>query len=244
MAFAMSGCAGLQYMKTNDLWANGDEAFDEGRYDDAIPYYDEIVSRDHDESRALLMRGIARERDGDPRGALRDLGDAGDLGETRATLYRINLNIARGDTSGAEADLSQLASAGLEGKDRVIQLTLLGTLRLKQNKPRLAAQNLERAIKEGAAYHDHGTREHVNNAHHNAAEAYYTLGDFERAHSHYDRYMGGGGDSSGADFYMLGLLAYLNGDYDASDAALSKADPALVAEGAKVLDDPSFGAGR
>ena len=40
------------------------------------------------------------------------------------------------------------------------------------------------------------------------------------------------------------LMAYLAGDFDASDRALAKADPAQVAEGAKILDDPSFGAGR
>ena len=135
----------------------------------------------------------------------------------------------------------------------MVQLTLLGTLRLRQNKPRMAVQNLERATKEGAAFNDFGTRRHVANAHYNCAEGYYQLGDFERAYGHFRSYMNSGqGDldeddevsGSGRDFYMFGLLAYLAGDFEAADEHLAKADPDLVEEGAKILDDPGFGARR
>jgi tetratricopeptide (TPR) repeat protein len=233
-------------MKTTDLWANGDAAFDEGRYNAAIPYYDEILHRNSNESRALLQRGVAKERDGDDLGALRDYGAAGDLGDSRATLYSANLNNSRGDTSGSQGDMSQLSNAGLTGANRIVQLVLLGTLRLEQGKPRMAAQNFERAIAEGAQHADYSTRGHVANAHYNAGQAYYQLGDFDRAYNHMRGYMQVADASSGAganDQYMLGLLAYLAGDFEASDAALAKADPAEVAQGAKILDDPSFGGG-
>lgn len=250
IALTCSGCNSLQYMKTEELWAHGDAAFDESRYDDSIPYYDEILNREDSESRALLMRGVARERDGDPRGALRDYSRAGSLGETRGLLYSANLNIERGDMAGAESDLAALKDSGLGGRNRVVQLTLLGTLRLKQNKPRMAAQNLERAVQEGAAFHDYTIRKHVSDAHYNAAQAYYQLGDFERAYAHFSSYVGAGDrgseqvSASGNDYYMLGLLAYLSGDFDAAETHLAKADPDRVEEGARILDDPGFGARR
>jgi tetratricopeptide (TPR) repeat protein len=243
-----SGCSGLEYMETNELWAKGDEAFDEGRYDDAIPYYDELIDRNESESRAILFRGVSRERDGNPDGAARDYSRAADLGEVRALLYSANMNIAVGDTTGAEGDLAALRDAGLTGRDRVVQLTLLGTLRLRQGRHRMAIQSLERAVSEGGSYNDYVTRVHVGNAHHNAAEAYYAMGDFERAYGHFLSYMrgGDGGEASGSsqDHYTLGLLAYLAGDYDASETHLAKADPALVAEGQQILDDPGFGPGQ
>jgi tetratricopeptide (TPR) repeat protein len=239
-----SGCNSLQYLESEELWARGDAAFDEGRYDDSLPYYSELVKREHDDSRALLFRGVARERDGDPRGALRDLSKAGDLGETRGLLYSADLNITNGDFDAAEADLGALRDAGLTGRDRVVQLTLLGTLRLKQNRPRMAAQNFERAAKEGAAFQDRSTRRHVADAHYNAAQAYYQMGDFQRAYEHFRGYMNDAGGGSGRDHYMMGLLAYLAGDFDTADQHLAQADPDLVERGAKILDDPGFGARR
>ncbi len=245
-----TGCQSLRYHSNDELWASGDSAFDRGDYDDAIPYYDELLRRNDAEARALLMRGVAHERTAETHAALEDYAKAGRLGETRALLYRANLNIKRGDTAQAEQDLGALRGAGLSGADRVIQYTMIGTLRLQQGQPRLAVKSFEQAIAAGKSA---AAGRHVRDAHYNAAQAYYELGDFGRAYDHYLAYAGGGGgvDEFGEpaaadpnDAYMLGLLAYLAGDFDASDAHLSRADPEQVAEAAKVLDDPSFGAGR
>ena len=51
-------------------------------------------------------------------------------------------------------------------------------------------------------------------------------------------------EASPEDYYLLGLLAYLAGDFDAADAHLARADADMVEEAARILDDPSFGAGR
>ncbi len=241
-----SGCQSLRYHSNDELWAGGDAAFDRGDYDEAITYYDELLRRDDGERRALLMRGVAHERTAETRAALEDYAKAGTLGEHRALLYRANINIKRGDTGAAEADLGQLRNAGLSGSDQVIQLTLIGTLRLMQGQPRMAVKTLEQAISAGQ-----GSGRHVRDAHYNAAQAYYQLGDFGRAYDHYLAYSGGGSVSrfgepaavDATDAYMLGLLAYLAGDFDAADAHLSRADPEQVAEAAQILDDPSFGAG-
>ncbi|MEZ6186287.1 MAG: hypothetical protein R3F62_14930 [Planctomycetota bacterium] len=127
-------------------------------------------------------------------------------------------------------------------REQLLQLTLIGTLRLEQGNSRLAAQNLERATQVGASYRDGATRRHLADAHYNASMAYYQLGDFGRAYSHLESYAELNPPSP-EDSYHLGLLAYLAGDFSASDAHLRRADPSLVNQAAQTLDDPNFGAG-
>lgn len=238
-----SGCQTLRYHSEAELWAESDAAFDRGDYDDAIPYYDELLRRDDADTHALLMRGVSHERTGSPGQALMDYGGASRGGDLRAVLYRINLNIKRGDTGAAEEDLAQLKNAGLAGSDRVVQMVLIGSLRLAQGQPRMAAAAFEQAIRAGEAT---AAADHVRDAHYNAAQAYYQLGDFGRA---YDHYLAAtqGGDYGGdygpdpVDAYMLGLLAYLAGDFDAAESHLAQADPDMVTDAAEVLEDPTFG---
>lgn len=252
-----SGCSSLRYSSDEELWAESDAAFDGGRHDDAIPYYDEIVRRNESEAKAYLRRGISHEREGETREALQDYARAGSLGETRAYLYRANLNIRSGALAEAEGDLGALSGVTLAGRDQVVQLTLIGTLRLGQGQHRMAAQSLQRAVELGSGYHDPVTRQHVADAHYNAAEAYYQLGDFTRAYDHMIGYASKSGPSdtseqglldeaqshlSGSDNYMLGLLAYLNHDFEAADVHFARADPALVAQAREELGDPSLGA--
>lgn len=252
-----SGCSSLRYSSEEELWAESDSHFDAGRHDDAIPYYDELVRRDESESKALLRRAISHEREGNTRQALQDYARAGSLGEVRAYLYRANLNIRTGALSEAEQDLGAVAQVSLAGRDQVVQLTLVGTLRLAQGQHRLAAQSLQRAVEIGEGYQDPQSRQHVGNAHYNAAEAYYHLGDFSRAYDHMIGYASKSGPSdlteqglldrpashlSGADNYMLGLLAYLNHDFEAADIHFSRADADLVAKAREELGDPSLGA--
>jgi len=251
-----SGCSSLRYADEDELWTEGDGHFDAGRHDDAIPYYDEIVRRDENQAKALLRRAISAEREGNYQSALRDYAKAGSLGDTRAWLYRANLNISTGALGEAEADLTHLANSSLQGRDQVIQLTLVGTLRLAQGQHQMAAQSLQRAVEMGGGYSDPDTRRHVANAHYNASEAYYHMGDFSRAYDHmigYASKSGGGSTTeqglldqpathlSGQDHYMLGLLAYLNHDFDAANTHFSRADAELVAKAREEFGDPTLG---
>ena len=188
------------------------------------------------------MRGVSYERTGETSGALADYAKVGHQGDVRGLLYSANLHIERGQFGAAEADLGRLKSMGLSGRDRVIQLTLIGTLRLEQRQYMMAAQNLERAIDEGSAFGDPTVRGRVRDAQMNAAQCYFHLGDFGRAYDHAVAYAQGG-SMSGRDHYTVGLIAYLAGDFTTADAHLAQADANLVARAAEILDDPSFGAG-
>lgn len=251
VALGTSGCTSLRHKSTDELWAESDTAFNQGRYDEAEPYYDELIRREEGTTKAHLMRGVARERTGEDSGAIEDYQTAGGKGEIRALFYSADLNIRRGDYGAAEADLGALRNMGLGGRDTVVHLTLLGTLRLKQKQYLFAAQNLERACEGGATFRDPTMSQHVRNAHYNAAQAYYQLGDFGRAYDHMCAYAGTTPNNptetthplDGEESYLMGLLAYLAGDFGAADHHLANADPDLVARAADVLDDPSFGAG-
>lgn len=253
-----TGCSGLRYEDDDTLWAESNDRFDSGQYEDSIEYYDEILRRDEEEARALLRRAIAHERTGETSQALRDYARAGELGESRGWLYRANLNIKTGALGEAEQDLTRVRNANLDNRDQVVQLTLVGTLRLKQGQTQMAAQSLERATDLGKGYNDADTRRHLANAHYNASDAYYKLGDFSRAYDHMLSYASTSGPSptseqelleaapghlSGRDNFMLGLLAYLNHDYEAAEIHFSRADPDLVDEARKELDDPTLGSG-
>jgi len=251
---AASGCSSVQYMETNELWAEGDARFDSGDYDGAIPYYDELLRRDEDNANARIMRGVAYERTGETSSALSDYGTAGRQQDVRGYLYSANLHIRRGELGQAEEDLRRLRDLRPQGADRVAHLTLLGTLRLKQGDHRMAAQNLERAITEGEGRGGPTIRGRVRDAHYNASKAYYNLGDFGRAYDHFVAYAvdgrgaerditGGSVQLGPSDSYQLGLLAWLAGDFETADFHLAHADPDAVARGAEVLGDPTFGAG-
>lgn len=241
----VSGCTSLRHKSTDELWSESDRHFDEGRYADARPYYDELLRRQEEDAKARLMRGVAHERTGATGDALVDYQRVGEQGDARGLLYRADLNLRMGDLAGAEADLTRLRDLGLGGREVVMHLTLVGILRQKQGQHLLAAQSFERATRDGASFTDPVTARCVRDAHYNAAQSYYRLGEFARAYEHMLAYAGRAGQEgavSGDDAYLLGLLAYLSGDFDAAEAHLARATPALVAEGAQALDDPSFGA--
>jgi tetratricopeptide (TPR) repeat protein len=253
-----TGCSSLRYSSDDELWAESDQRFDSGQYEDSVEYYDEILRRDEESAKALLRRGIAHERSGENNAALRDYAAAGRAGDHRGYLFRASLNIDIGATSEAEEDLALLRDAGLNGRDQVIQLALVGALRLAQGQHQLAAQSLERATEMGKSYNDADTRRQVSKAHQNASQAYYKLGDFSRAYDHMISYASASSGTtlseqdlldspadhlSGADHFMLGLLAYLNNDFEATEIHLSRADGALVAQAREELDDPTFGTG-
>lgn len=187
------------------------------------------------------MRGVSHERTGNSSPALADYAQAGHHGEISALLYSASLHVKQGEHEAAERDLERLRDMGLSGRDQVLQLSILGELRLQQGQNSLAAQSSARCAEQGAGYGDSVIREKVHLANFTAAIAYYRMRDFGRAYDHAVAFADGG-DMDGEQAYMVGLIAHLAGDFDASDRYLAQADPELVAEGQKILDDPSFGA--
>lgn len=238
------GCSSLRYKKSEDLWAESDQKFRSGAYSDAIPYYDELLRRDEQDARARRLRGISRDRTGETQGALEDYEKAASHGDATVLLYRANLNIKSGYYDAAERDLGALRDAPLDSHQKVAQLTLVGTLRLRQGNARLAAQSLERACDMARGAADPGTMAHARDAQYNAAEAYYRLGEFDKAVEHIDQYArlseATGNALDGEDYYQLGILHYLSGDFEGSRGYLSKADPDRRAKAAEILGDPTF----
>lgn len=244
LVFVGTGCSSLRYKKTEDLWAESDQKFRGGQYADAVPYYDELLRRDENDSRARLRRGISRDRSGATSEALDDYQKVGDSGNAEALLFKANLDIKAGFFDAAERDLTALKGASLDVHQQVAQLTLLGTLRLKQGQVRLAVQNLERACEQARGQSDSYTLGHARDAHYNASQAYYQFGEFQSALDHMESYRqiseqtGAGCD--GRDYYQLCILHYLSGDMDGARAYLPKADPEMRKKAGEVFNDQAF----
>jgi tetratricopeptide (TPR) repeat protein len=242
------GCSSLRYKKSEDLWAESDQRFRNGAYSDAIPYYDELLRRDDQDGRARRLRAISRDRTGETQGALEDYEKAASRGDSSSLLFRANLNIKSGYYEAAERDLAALRDAPLDSHEKVAQLTLVGTLRVRQGNWRLAAQSLERAcdLSRGAA--DPFTMAHARDAHYNAAQAYYQMGEFDKAMEHVDQYArlsdASGNALDGEDYYQLTLIHYLAGDFEGARGFRAKADPDKCAQAAKTLNDPAFWGGK
>jgi tetratricopeptide (TPR) repeat protein len=244
LMFLGTGCSSLRYKKTEDLWAESDQKFKGGQYGDAVPYYDELLRRDDNDTRARFYRAVSKDRSGATTDALDDYQRAADGGQTKALLWRAGLDIKSGFLDAAEKDLQGLRSAQLDTGDQVAQLTLIGELRLKQGNPRMAVQSLERASELAKTQSDSETLGHARDAHYNAATAYYQLGEFQSAMEHMEQYRqisettGGGLDAK--DYSMLCLTHYLSGDMEGARAYVGKCDPEWRRKAAQDFGDTAF----
>jgi tetratricopeptide (TPR) repeat protein len=245
MALALgSGCSSLRYEKSEDLWAQGDDKFKNGQFADSIPYYDELLRRDDNDTKARLKRGIARDRSGDTSDALTDYGTLADAGDGRALLFRAQMEVRDGLYDQAEKDLAGLRGMSLNEHQEVIQYGLVGELRLKQGKARMAIQSLEKAIELGSSSADSDTLIHVRQAHYNAGEAYFQMGQYQSATEHLEAYKDladkTGGDVDGHTYYKLCIVHYMSGDLEGARAYLSKADPVSLKKAGDTFQDPDF----
>jgi len=244
LMFLSVGCTSLRYKKTEDLWAESDQKFKAGQYGDAVPYYDELLRRDENDTRARLYRGISKDRSGATTDALDDYQRCADGGQTKALLWRAGLDIKSGFLDAAERDLQALRGVTLETNEQVAQLTLIGELRLKQGNARMAVQSLERASDLAKGQSDSFTLGHAKDAHYNAAYAYYQLGEFQSAMEHMEQYRqisettGAGLD--GHDYSMLCLTHYLSGDMEGARAYVAKCDPEWRRKAAQDFGDAAF----
>jgi tetratricopeptide (TPR) repeat protein len=244
LGFAASGCSSLRYKKTDDLWVESDQKFKAGQYADAKPYYDELLRRDENDGKARLLRGISEDKSGDTSSALDDYQKCAEQGDARALLFRAGLNVKAGFFDAAERDLGALKGMSLDSHEQVAQLALVGTLRLKQGNARMAIQSLERACDLARGQSDSYTLGHARDAHYNAAQAYYQMGEFQSAMDHMEQYRqiaeqtGTGCD--GRDYYQLCILHYLSGDMEGARGYLSKADPDMRKKAGEVFNDPAF----
>ena len=244
LMFLGTGCSSLRYKKTEDLWTESDQKFKAGQYGDAVPYYDELLRRNDEDSRARFYRAVSKDRSGATTDALDDYQRAADGGQAKALLWRAGLDVKSGFYDAAERDLQALRGAQLQTSDQVAQLTVIGDLRLKQNNPRLAVQSLERATELAKSQSDSETLGHARNAHYNAANAYYLLGEFQSAMEHMEQYRQisetTGAGLEGKDYSMLCLTHYLSGDMDGARQYVNKCDPEWRKKAAQDFGDTAF----
>jgi tetratricopeptide (TPR) repeat protein len=244
MILAGSGCTSLRYKKTEDLWSESDQKFKAGQYPDTVPYYDELLRRDENDQNARIHRALAKDKSGATTDALDDYQKCADAGNVKALLWRAGLDIKSGFYDAAERDLQSLKGASLDGHEQVAQFTLIGTLRLRQGNNKLAVQSLERACDLARGQSDSFTLQHARDAHYNAADGYYHLGDFAAAMEHMEQYRqiseSTGAGLDGRDYSMLCLMHYMNGDMEGARSYLSKTDPDWRRKAAKDFDDAAF----
>lgn len=239
-----TGCGSLRYKKSEDLWAESDQKFKAGQYADAVPYYDELLRRDENDTRARLRRGIARDNAGATTEALDDYQKVSEQGDARALLWKADLDITSGFYDAAERDLAALKSMSLDSHEQVAQLALLGRLRLKQGNARMAVQSLEAACERGKGQSDSFTLQHTRVAHYHAAQAYFSLGEFGSAAEHMETYRQisdqSGVGCDGRDYYHLCIFHYLSGNMEGAKAYLPKADPELRKKAGEIFNDQAF----
>jgi hypothetical protein len=238
------GCSSLRYKKTEDLWAESDQKFKSGQFSDAVPYYDELLRRDDNDDRARFRRGISKDRSGAVTDALDDYQRCAEHGSHDALIWRANLDIKSGFADAAERDLAALKAAPLEAHEQVAYYTLVGELRMKQGNTKFAVQSFEKASELGRGMSDSETLGHLRDAHYGAANAYFTMGEFQSALEHMEQYRqisdSTGMGVDGRDYYSLCLLHYLSGDMDGARGYLPKADPDLRRKAGQEFGDQAF----
>lgn len=242
-----AGCSSLRFKSTEEVRAMGEEKYSNAEYNDALPYYDELIRRDEEDTSARLKRARSRDLSGNPLAAKEDYGAVIEHTpeDARARIYRAELAIRTGDLKTAESDLNSLSSnADLETYDQVMVFKFQGVLELKRNNISMATTYFRQAVTAGSGTSDPLTLKHVAESHYNLGQCYFLGNAFRESHENFVLYARlaprVGLVVSAEDNYLLGVTAYLGGDFHAAQSFFAKTDPALRAKAAKALDDPGI----
>ncbi len=244
IAAITSGCAGMRAMSDREVYTYADEAYVRGDYKRAITFYSEMVRRRKAHAEVFARRGVAYDRIGQPYAALADLEQAIDRAPhspaaNLARLYHANIALRQGELDKAQADLAAIPIEQLDPHEQVAALTLKGTLLQKRGDLGNAIAVYKEAIEIGRKSHRRA-RKHYLDALYNAASCYYRLGAFDEAAALYGEFVARKPTITDEDHYTLGLLLYLNGDFENARAHFRHVDPERRAEAAKVLNDDAF----
>jgi len=242
-----SGCSSLRFKSTEEVRSLGEEAYAEGKYDGAVPYYDELLRRDDDDTRARLVRARIRDKTGNTLAAKTDYSVVvtKDDQDVRGRLYRAELAIRTGDTATAQNDLESLnTTEGLEIYDRVAVLKFLGVVQSKSKNYSLASMFYRQAIAAGAGASDPLALRHVAEAHYNLGECLFYGNEFRESHSNFRQYERlapeVGITVTPEDYYHLAITAYLSDDFRAAMAYFPRSDPGLRKRASVTLGDPGI----
>lgn len=249
VAMVVTGCVpGVRTMNEGELWLRAEDHSRAGEHADSLAYFDELLRRDGENYRALVLRGVAHNELGESTPARSDLMLAVEIapGRAPARLQRAGLAIKSGNFVAAEIDLAALLeiSTSLDTHDQMALHVLVGTLRFRQERAADALRSYEKAIDLGQ---QPGTWmiKHYQDALYNTAQIHFEVRqDFAAAWKHYSQYVevrqkqGLGLES--ADHYVLGMLAYLRGDFSLAQEHLAEAPGEQTDRLLEEFDDRGF----
>lgn len=244
-----TGCVpSVRTMNEGELWLRAEDHSRASEHADSLAYLDELLRRNGEDYRALVLRGVAHSELDETTPALSDLMMAIEIAPSRAParLQRASLAIKSGNFVTAEVDLAALLeiSTSLDTHDQMALHVLVGTLRFRQERAADALRSYEKAIDLGQQP-GMWTIKHYQDALYNAAQVHFEARqDFAAAWKHYSQYVEvrqkQGLGLVSEDHYVLGMLAYLRGDFSLAQEHLAEAPGEQTNRLLEEFDDRGF----
>jgi Flp pilus assembly protein TadD len=239
-----AGCSSAQPI--GELRTHADESFQREEYKRTVAFDTEILRRDPNDFGATVQRGVAYDRLGDSSDAQADFTRAVELQPDASLprLYRANLALKVKQPDMAIQDIQALQGMELEKHEQIAMLCLAGTTAQEKGDWSTAVRPYRQAIEIARSDPDPATQKHYRDALNNASECYYRLGNFDQASALYGEVIQSkqrqeqpvGED----DWYTMGILNYLRGDFPSARANFAHVSPARQKQAAKVLNDDGF----
>lgn len=230
----------------DELRGHANESFAREEYKRTIAFDTEILRMQPDDYSATIQRGVAYDRLGSLSDAQADYSRAVELSPDAGLprLYRANLALKTNRLDVASSDLQALQGVELEKHEQVAALCLAGTVAQKRGDVTSALRPYRQAIDLGRGDPDPATSKHYRDALNNASECYYRLGNFDQSASLYTEHVQAKAQAEEPvtedDWYTLGVLQYLKGDFARAKGSFSKVSPARRKAAAKALNDEGF----
>ncbi|MHC4389741.1 MAG: tetratricopeptide repeat protein [Planctomycetota bacterium] len=244
-AAPLAGCASTE-QTDGQLRSAANEALRHREYERVIAIDDELIRRQPGDFDATLQQAIAFDRLGRTNVAMAGYSKAIAANPSAVVprLYRANLALKVGNTDLALDDMRNAEGLASSPSEKIAVATLSGTVFQVRKDYGSAVQQYLRAIATGRRASDLRSSKHYRDALHNAAQCFYYLGDFKSALQSMDEKVTAvkraGARLTEDDYYMLGLLSYRTGDFDASRDHFANVSPARRRKAAEVLEDESF----